>query len=286
MATTPMSAEPLHVLHVTRLPITVTAFLMPLLRSHRARGERVSVACSDDPHAELCVNYILKNEKQINKAAKRADKVAELALKIAAAAKSLGRKQYGVIYADPPWRFEPYSRKTGMDAAADNHYPTMTTDAITGLSVAKASYKDAILFLWATAPMLPQALDVMKAWGFTYKTVLVWVKNKPGTGYWLWNQHELLLFGTRGSVPAPVQGKQPNKALAPGDVLQDRCARLGRLGSGGATLSKPLRYTRERGSLKRATAVRSKHCTTRSENRNSLTRGIRRHDSESPSTDR
>lgn len=114
--------------------------------------------------------------------------------------------RYGVIYADPPWRFEPYSRDTGMDRAADNHYPSMTLDDIRSLPVPAAD--DAVLFLWATAPMLPEAIEVMTGWGFAYKSHFVWVKDRTGTGYWSRNCHELLLVGTRGEIPAPAPGEQ------------------------------------------------------------------------------
>jgi N6-adenosine-specific RNA methylase IME4 len=93
-----------------------------------------------------------------------------------------------------------------MDRAADNHYPTMTLDDLLVLPVPAAS--DAVLFLWATVPMLPEALDVMAAWGFAYKSHYVWVKDRIGTGYWTRNQHELLLIGTRGDIPAPAPGEQ------------------------------------------------------------------------------
>jgi hypothetical protein len=64
-----------------------------------------------------------------------------------------------VIYADPPWRFEPYSRDTGMDRAADNHYPTMTIDRLKDIVVPAAD--DCVLCRWATAPMLREAHAVM-----------------------------------------------------------------------------------------------------------------------------
>jgi N6-adenosine-specific RNA methylase IME4 len=115
-------------------------------------------------------------------------------------------QRYGVIYADPPWRFEPWSRDSGMDRAADNHYPTLTLEAICALDVPAAD--DAVLFLWATVPMLPEALQVMAAWGFAYKSHCVWAKDYAGTGYWFRNAHELLLVGTRGSIPAPAPGSQ------------------------------------------------------------------------------
>ena len=115
-------------------------------------------------------------------------------------------KLYSVIFADPPWRFEPYSRNTGMDRAADNHYPTMTTEALCNLTV--PATENCTLLMWATAPMLLQALQVMAAWGFEYRTHVVWTKPTSGTGYWFRNAHELLLLGTKGDVPAPAPGDQ------------------------------------------------------------------------------
>jgi N6-adenosine-specific RNA methylase IME4 len=135
----------------------------------------------------------------------------QLTAKTIAVAAELGRKVYGVIYADPPWRFEPYSRETGMDRAADNHYQTMPIEAIKRLQAPAAG--DCVLFLWATAPMLVEALDVMRAWGFTYKSQFVWVKHKAGTGYWARNRHELLLIGTRGDIPAPSPEKRYDSVI-------------------------------------------------------------------------
>ena len=91
--------------------------------------------------------------------------------------------KFGVIYADPPWSFEPYS-ENGMDRAADNHYPTQATDDICALDVPSIAAEDCVLFLWATAPMLPDALRVMAAWGFAYVSRCVWAKDRLGTGYW------------------------------------------------------------------------------------------------------
>lgn len=120
----------------------------------------------------------------------------------------LPTKKYGVIYADPEWRFEVYSRDTGMDRSADNHYPTSATDAICARPVGDIAADDCVLFLWATVPMLPDAFKVMAAWGFTYKSHCIWTKDRIGTGYWFRNAHELLLVGTRGNVPAPAMGTQ------------------------------------------------------------------------------
>jgi N6-adenosine-specific RNA methylase IME4 len=138
------------------------------------------------------------------KAEKRAVREAELAVKQIA----LPDKHYGVILADPEWRFEPYSRDTGMDRAADNHYPTSPTEIIAARDVPSIAADDCVLFLWATVPMLPAALEVMKAWGFEYRSHVMWDKIHIGTGYWFRNRHELLLVGTRGEIPAPAMGSQ------------------------------------------------------------------------------
>jgi N6-adenosine-specific RNA methylase IME4 len=126
---------------------------------------------------------------------------------------ALPDKRFGVILADPEWRFEPWSRETGMDRAADNHYPTSCLEAIKSRDVPSISADDCVLFLWATIPMLPHALLVMAAWGFDYKSHHVWVKDKDGTGYWNRERHELLLIGTRGDIPCPAPGNQWSSVL-------------------------------------------------------------------------
>jgi N6-adenosine-specific RNA methylase IME4 len=150
------------------------------------------------PHPGPAVRSIVKRVR-------RSEREEELAEATAKASKQIGTDLYAVIMADPPWRFEPYSRE-GMDRAADNHYPTVTLAEIKALKVPAAD--DCVLFLWATVPMLPQALDVMTAWGFVYRSHFIWLKDRIGTGYWSRNKHELLLVGTRGNIPAPAAGEQ------------------------------------------------------------------------------
>jgi N6-adenosine-specific RNA methylase IME4 len=145
--------------------------------------------------------------------AKRARR-ARLERELGARIQGLPNNRYGVILADPPWRFEPYSRVTGMDRAAENHYPTSPLKEIKALDVRSIAAHDCVLFLWATVPMLPQALEVMTTWGFAYKSNFAWAKDRKGTGYWSRNQHELLLIGTRGRVPAPAPGTQRSSLIA------------------------------------------------------------------------
>jgi len=121
---------------------------------------------------------------------------------------ALPEARFGVVVADPEWRFEPWSRETGLDRAPDNHYPTSAVGEIAARDVASIAAEDCVLFLWATAPMLPQALSVMAAWGFDYRSHVVWAKDRVGTGYWFRNAHELLLVGVRGAIPAPAMGTQ------------------------------------------------------------------------------
>ena len=76
-------------------------------------------------------------------------------------------KKYEIIYADPPWRYKQKS----LSGAAEKHYTTMSLQEICGLPVSELSHDNSVLFLWATFPMLKEALEVIEAWGFKYKTV-------------------------------------------------------------------------------------------------------------------
>lgn len=118
---------------------------------------------------------------------------------------------FDLILADPPWRYdfaETDSRQV------ENQYPTMTGEEIEALDPRGAP--DSVLFLWATAPKLREALAVMEAWGFEYKTHAVWDKEVIGMGYWFRGRHELLLVGTKGdfSPPGPA-ARVPSVISAP-----------------------------------------------------------------------
>lgn len=115
-------------------------------------------------------------------------------------------KKYGVILADPPWAFRAWSDK-GKGRSAEQHYPTMRMEDIKALPVPSLAAEDCVLFLWATFPMLKEALEVIDVWGFTYKTVaFTWVKENRkspglfwGLGYWTRANAEICLLATRGS---------------------------------------------------------------------------------------
>lgn len=113
---------------------------------------------------------------------------------------------YQVIYADPAWSYENWS-KEGAHKNASSHYDCMTIDDIKKLPVGQLASKDCVLFLWVTDPLLQEGLDVMKAWGFKYQTVaFTWAKQARvnhdkwhmGLGYWTRANPEMCLLGTTG----------------------------------------------------------------------------------------
>jgi N6-adenosine-specific RNA methylase IME4 len=120
--------------------------------------------------------------------------------------------RYPIIYADPPWRYE-HPPIGASNRSIENHYPTMTLEEICALPVSELAADDALLYLWATAPKLAECILVLEAWGFAYRTNLVWVKDKIGMGYHARNQHELLLVAKRGSIPPPAPGDRVSSVI-------------------------------------------------------------------------
>jgi len=119
--------------------------------------------------------------------------------------------RYSILLADPPWRYD-YSETTTRKV--ENQYPTMELEAIKALPVvAEIRGQDAVLFLWTTSPKLPEGLAVMEAWGFTYRTCMVWVKDKIGMGYYARQRHELLLIGSTGKLPVPEASDRPDSVI-------------------------------------------------------------------------
>ena len=116
--------------------------------------------------------------------------------------------KYPVLYADPPWRYE-HPPIGASNRSIENHYPTMSLDEICALPVGDIVADNAVLFLWATAPKLSECFQVIPAWGFTYRTCMVWVKDKIGMGYHARNKHEILLISKRGELAAPEPGNRP-----------------------------------------------------------------------------
>jgi len=118
---------------------------------------------------------------------------------------------YGVILADPPWRYE--AGTTNAARTIERHYETMAHDELCALPVAGMAATDAVLFLWATNPKLEEALALMRSWGFRYRTAAVWVKPHMGMGYYVRAQHEPLLIGICGRPKVPRPGVRPRSVI-------------------------------------------------------------------------
>ena len=109
---------------------------------------------------------------------------------------------FDVIYADPPWT---YDVKISESRDVALKYPVMTLDKIKNLQVPSA--EDAVLFLWVPSGLLVEGFEVIKAWGFQYKSQCIWLKDRPGMGFWFRAVHEFLLVSTKGNFPKPPAEK-------------------------------------------------------------------------------
>lgn len=123
-------------------------------------------------------------------------------------------KRYRTIYADPPWQFQNRTGKVAPEHKRLSRYSTMTVPEICRLPVAEAADEKSHLYLWVPNALLPEGLEVMRAWGFAYKTNIIWEKVRKdgmpdgrGVGFYFRNVTEILLFGIRG---------EKNRTLDPG----------------------------------------------------------------------
>lgn len=153
-------------------------------------------------------------------------------------------QQFDLIMADPPWLFRTRSQKGVTRKGAGGQYRTMSMADILDMPVAKLAAPDCLMWLWATNPMLPQAFDVLRAWGFQFKTAGHWAKTTRhgklafGTGYILRCAGEPFLIGTRGApkttrgVRSLIMGgvrehsRKPEEAFFAAEALMPSARRL------------------------------------------------------------
>lgn len=119
---------------------------------------------------------------------------------------------FDLILADPPWAFASNSH-ANPGRNPRRHYPTMSLGEIASLPVSQIAAPSALLLMWVTVPIAHRAHDVMRAWGFEYKSQVVWIKDRIGMGYWARNRHELLYIGTCGDFPCPVPALFPDSVV-------------------------------------------------------------------------
>lgn len=134
---------------------------------------------------------------------------------------SRGLGEFGTILADPPWQFSNRTGKMAPEHKRLLRYPTMTLQEIMELPVAQLAAPKSHLYLWVPNALVAEGLEVLKRWGFTYKTHIVWYKIRKdggpdgrGVGFYFRNVTELLLFGTRGSMRTLAPGRRQVNMIA------------------------------------------------------------------------
>lgn len=127
-------------------------------------------------------------------------------------------KKYSTILADPPWQFQNRTGKVAPEHKRLSRYPTLKLEEIKNIPVNQAAAERCHLYLWVPNALLQEGLEVMEAWGFTYKTNLIWYKirkdggpDRRGVGFYFRNVTEIVLFGTKGKN---VRTLQPGRSQA------------------------------------------------------------------------
>jgi N6-adenosine-specific RNA methylase IME4 len=130
------------------------------------------------------------------------------------------REQFGTILADPPWRFMNRTGKMAPEHKRLLRYETMTNEEIMELPVAGLALPQSHLYLWVPNALVLEGLEVMRRWGFTYKTNIVWYKVRKdggpdgrGVGFYFRNVTELILFGTRGNFRTLAPGRRQTNII-------------------------------------------------------------------------
>ena len=189
------------------------------LQDYKTVAERTSAGRNADldfsHHREVAKLTPEKQTEFLNKASDEKLSVRELRNEIKRVDKvfesvNLPKGKFNVIYCDPAWQYS----NSGFEMSAENKYPTMPTEDICNLEIKDLTSDNCILFMWVTNPLLEDAFKVIEAWGFGYKTNMVWVKDRHTAGFYIFGQHELLLIAVKGSM-LPI-GEKP-KSIITGD---------------------------------------------------------------------
>jgi N6-adenosine-specific RNA methylase IME4 len=209
------------------------------------RAKAVVEAARDDPEKYGPIKEQMEKTGKVNGAYRRLA-VLKQAEAIAAEPPPLPEGPFRVLVADPPWHYEKRPDDPGHRSALP--YPSMTPDDIKALPISRLAAPDALLWLWTTNAHMPLAFELLRAWGFDYKTALTWVKPSMGCGDWLRGQTEHCLLAVRGRptvtltnqttalhAPAREHSRKPEEfyrlveALCPGSKVElfARCERPG-----------------------------------------------------------
>lgn len=163
-------------------------YRMQFAETYRTEDELFTVVNSFDSWTEIRASLKAEQDATVN---------------VVAEPQEVPEGQFSTFVVDPPWQYG----NTSTRGAAENHYDTMTIDELCALDVVPArAAEQSHLYLWTTAGHLPEAFKVMQAWGFEYKTYLVWVKPQMGMGNYFRVSTELVLFGVRGGMRTQHRG--------------------------------------------------------------------------------
>ena len=124
---------------------------------------------------------------------------------------------FSIIYADPCWDYAGHSQhgKKTITKGAIDHYPTLNLEKLKTLNVKEICEKDALLFMWTSSPHLDQAIELMRAWGFEYKTIgFIWEKQKTNPGYYTLSRCEICIVGKMGKIPTPRGSRKEHQFLS------------------------------------------------------------------------
>jgi len=127
-------------------------------------------------------------------------------------------KHYDVIYADPPWKYsdsECLQKSSMINGGDGQHYPAMSLDELKAIDISRMASDNSIIFLWVVSPLLPEALELMLAWGFSYATVgFVWYKQLPNPGHYTMSECEICLIGRKGNIPKDYGSRNVRQFLS------------------------------------------------------------------------
>jgi N6-adenosine-specific RNA methylase IME4 len=157
---------------------------------------------------EASVNEIYKQIQTRERHHERIERLKQIASREIDPLSSLGK--FNIIYADPPWRHEHCYTDSRR---VDNKYPTMSYQDLAELDIDSITADDCVLFMWSPSPKLDEALQLIREWGFAYRTSFVWIKPSVGMGIYGRLRHELLLISRRGNIPVPLPENRPDSVI-------------------------------------------------------------------------
>lgn len=164
---------------------------------------------SDEPDHEVMAKLLKQAEKEKLSTRQLADVVSQFKRRQQEEIRLANEpERFSVITADPAWEYD-FSKSDSRQI--ENQYLPSSLDDMKRLKIPAA--EDCVIFMWATSPKLPQALELMEAWGFEYKTCMIWEKDQIGMGYYARQKHELVLIGARGSLELPDPSVRPESVF-------------------------------------------------------------------------